>query len=417
MAAWDNEAIKGKDLQEKVLQPIAALIKACSTTANADKVYEVIATAFNDIVARIDGLENDGSVTKDDLQKYCKQKQAAKSSPSASSTAIAFIDTITQNENGDITATKKTVRSATTGQTGVVQLTNSTSSTSTTTAATPASVKSAYDLANGKQDKFVAIVGTNGSNDGTPFADIVAAYANNQDIVARRVVSSTSGAANDLYQLVKVNYTNNQISSFMFQRSYPNKEYIDGQSTAALGRLDQWFRTSESWTSSLQTIELADVATTAITAQKYDSSDTSAGSIKTALDKKQDKFIAIVGTSTFNNVKTAWLANQDIVARRVVSATENALFQLVRTEYTNDQVSKYVFQRSYPVSETSGGVSTLVRGQLEQWSLNTSNQWSQSFQTVEFADNCTNAHTVDNYHLSVLASLPSSYSSDTIYFV
>lgn len=150
MSAWDNKAVKGKDLQEKVLQPIAALIKACSTTANADKVYEVIATAFNDIVARIDGLENDGSVTKDDLQKYCKQRQVAKSSPSASSTAIAFIDTISQNENGDITATKKTVRSATTGQTGVVQLTNSTSSTSTTTAATPASVKSAYDLASGK---------------------------------------------------------------------------------------------------------------------------------------------------------------------------------------------------------------------------------------------------------------------------
>ena len=271
-----------------------------------------------------------------------------------------------------------------------------------------------------KQDKFVALVGTNGSNDGTPFADIVAAYANNQDIVARRVVSSTSGAANDLYQLVKVNYTNNQISSFMFQRSYPNKEYIDGKSTAALGRLDQWFRTSESWTSSLQTVELADIATTAITAQKYDSSDTSADSIKTALDGKQDKFVAIIGpnggtgVSTFNDVKTAWLANQDIVARRVVSDTENALFQLVKTEYTSGQVSKFVFQRSYPVSDGA----TLVRGQLEQWAI-TSSGWpnAATFQTVEFAENCTNAHTVDNHHLSVLASLPSSYSSDTIYFV
>lgn len=265
-----------------------------------------------------------------------------------------------------------------------------------------------------KQDKFVALVGTNGSNDGTSFNDIKTAFANNQDIVARRDTDSNN---KDMFQLVKTVYSSGQISYFVFQRSYPNKEYLDGQSTGVQGQLEQWTRSSTEWVRGLYPVEYSEVATTAITAQKYDSSDTSAGSIKTALDGKQDKFIAIVGTSTFNNVKTAWLANQDIVARRVVSATENALFQLVRTEYTNDQVSKYVFQRSYPVSETLGGVSTLVRGQLEQWSLNTSNQWSQSFQTVEFADNCTNAHTVDNYHLSVLASLPSSYSSDTIYFV
>ena len=45
-----------------------------------------------------------------------KLKQTAKSDPTASGTTITAIDTITQNENGDITATKKTIRSATTSQ-------------------------------------------------------------------------------------------------------------------------------------------------------------------------------------------------------------------------------------------------------------------------------------------------------------
>ena len=51
------------------------------------------------------------------------------------------------------------IPAATTSKYGVTQLSSSTSSTSTTLAATPSAVKSAYDLANGKQDKLVS--GTN----------------------------------------------------------------------------------------------------------------------------------------------------------------------------------------------------------------------------------------------------------------
>ena len=54
-----------------------------------------------------------------------KLKQTAKTDPTASGTTITAIDTITQNSNGDITATKKTIRGATTSQTGVVQLAGS----------------------------------------------------------------------------------------------------------------------------------------------------------------------------------------------------------------------------------------------------------------------------------------------------
>lgn len=100
--------------------------------------------------------------TSIDLSGY-KTKQTAKTDPSASGTTITAIDTITQNENGEITATKKTIRSGTTSQTGVVQLEDSVSSTSTTKAATPNSVKTAYDLANGKYTK---------PNDGIPKTDL-----------------------------------------------------------------------------------------------------------------------------------------------------------------------------------------------------------------------------------------------------
>ena len=97
----------------------------------------------------------DGGVTHAYWQSHdgeFKLKQTAKSDPTASGTTITAIDSITQNENGDITATKKTIRSATTSQSGVVQLLDSHASTATDKAATPKNVKEAYDLANGKQD-------------------------------------------------------------------------------------------------------------------------------------------------------------------------------------------------------------------------------------------------------------------------
>ena len=54
-----------------------------------------------------------------DLSGY-KTKQTSVPSPTASDSATAFIDTISQDENGVITATKKTVQSATTSQAGIV---------------------------------------------------------------------------------------------------------------------------------------------------------------------------------------------------------------------------------------------------------------------------------------------------------
>ena len=67
--------------------------------------------------------------------------QSPVTDPSASGDSISFIDSVTQNENGEITPTKKSVRAASTSQTGVVQLSNSYNGTSETTAVTEKALK------------------------------------------------------------------------------------------------------------------------------------------------------------------------------------------------------------------------------------------------------------------------------------
>ena len=83
---------------------------------------------------------NNGVVRRMELAGY-KPTQSAVSSPSASGNTYQFIDTISQNANGVISATKKTVRSASTSQSGIVQLTDSYASTSTSYAPTANALK------------------------------------------------------------------------------------------------------------------------------------------------------------------------------------------------------------------------------------------------------------------------------------
>ena len=156
-ATYDNKAVNGKELAEQTLLGVASEIK---------REGYVSAAAFNDVASRLVALEkamaeqNLGERTADSLDSQSlkvggidvKTRQSAKTNPSSSGSDISFVDSMTQNENGEITATRKSVRTASTSQTGVVQLTDSHSSTSTSTAATPKNVKEAYDLANGKAD-------------------------------------------------------------------------------------------------------------------------------------------------------------------------------------------------------------------------------------------------------------------------
>ena len=73
-------------------------------------------------------------------------------SDTSGTAGINFVQSITKDSYGRVSGrVVADVRAGSTSQTGILQLTDSTSSTSTTTAATPNSVKTAYDLANGKQ--------------------------------------------------------------------------------------------------------------------------------------------------------------------------------------------------------------------------------------------------------------------------
>lgn len=80
-----------------------------------------------------------------------KIQQTAVSDPTVPSSgtteSLSFIDTISQNSNGEITPTKKNVRQASTSQTGVVQLQDSigASETENGKAATPKAVRDAID--------------------------------------------------------------------------------------------------------------------------------------------------------------------------------------------------------------------------------------------------------------------------------
>ena len=113
----------------------------------------VLAEALLDIHERLKAVEGaTEELTSSDRWKAFKTVQLVKPSPSASGDTVTAIDTVAQDKNGEITATKKNIRQGTTSQKGIVQLSDATNSTSTTLAATANAVKTAYDLAASKQD-------------------------------------------------------------------------------------------------------------------------------------------------------------------------------------------------------------------------------------------------------------------------
>lgn len=143
--SYDNKAANGEQLETVIVGRILQKILADGVS---------IAQALNSLERRIAAIE--GIETPEGGYKPMQEPLA---SPSASGTAIQFIDSISQDATGRMTATKKTVRTGSTSQTGVLQLTDSHTSISTTTAATPKNVKEAYDLANSKQSPATTIAG------------------------------------------------------------------------------------------------------------------------------------------------------------------------------------------------------------------------------------------------------------------
>lgn len=139
-----------------------------------------------------------------------KIKQTSVSDPivpgSGTTESISFIDTITQNTNGEITPTKKNVRVATTSQTGVVQLQGSigSSESSDTTAATPKAVRDAINALDGNA---TSTEGTNVQVKVTSTNGIVSAVnitTDNTENKNNKVTSWTSTTTNDHYPSEKL---------------------------------------------------------------------------------------------------------------------------------------------------------------------------------------------------------------------
>lgn len=121
---------------------ISSIVETVST--KADKVQGAPAGNLASLDAN-GNLANSGKKVTD-----FKTKQTAVTDPTVDGNGLSFIDSVTQNANGEITPHKKTVQDGTTAQKGVVKLSNAINSTSTTEAATPKAVKDAYDDLNNK---------------------------------------------------------------------------------------------------------------------------------------------------------------------------------------------------------------------------------------------------------------------------
>ena len=138
-----------------------------SITGNGDITIEGESLTESDIVAM--GFTKNtgtyskpsGGIPKSDLTSAV-QTSLGKADTALQSYTEQYKGTITGvSANGTSVATSgvANIPAASTSAYGVTKLSSATNSTSTTLAATPSAVKSAYDLANGKQDKLVS--GTN----------------------------------------------------------------------------------------------------------------------------------------------------------------------------------------------------------------------------------------------------------------
>jgi hypothetical protein len=155
-------------------------------------------------------------------------------SPSASNTTTSFIDTVSQT-NGQVSATKKTITSASTSAKGIVQLNDTVTSTSTTLAATANAVKTAYDkAAEAAADAASRATGTHGhgniGNDGTlAAANVVVVTDANKKIVASTTITTT-----ELAQLDGIN-TNETIQAQLNKKGTSNLTLGTTSTTAAAG--------------------------------------------------------------------------------------------------------------------------------------------------------------------------------------
>ena len=162
-----------------------------------------------------------------------KIKQASKSDPTASGTAVQFIDSMSQDTNGVVTATKKTVRTATASQTGVTKVYTSTGD-STDGTMTRKAISEA--IAAKQPERLVVTPTYSGSAWSNDFATISAAVAAGKDVWARIGYPGEGGVSYSRFiPLTDAVISNSQYTAFIFSlpKPYSKVGYIDSWTCTA----------------------------------------------------------------------------------------------------------------------------------------------------------------------------------------
>lgn len=154
----EKTSTDGTNVQVKVTQVdgvVTAVNITTDNTANATDVQNLTSGKANKVTDATTGniatLTSDGDLADSGhaLSEY-KTKQTAVVDPTSSGTATEFIATVSQDANGEITATKAALPTASTSGAGITSLSSAHDSSAENVAATPKAVKDAYDLADGK---------------------------------------------------------------------------------------------------------------------------------------------------------------------------------------------------------------------------------------------------------------------------
>lgn len=154
-----EDGIPASDLSSSVQESLNKADTALQTHQDLSGKQDVLVSGTNIKTINGTSLLGKGNITissgSGDVQKTTEEEIAEMGFTKNTGTITAV------QANGTNVSTSGTanIPAASTSAYGVTKLSSSTSSTSTSLAATPSAVKSAYDLANGKQDKLTS--GTN----------------------------------------------------------------------------------------------------------------------------------------------------------------------------------------------------------------------------------------------------------------
>ena len=292
MASYDLKAILGEKLKRLTDKTLKALVD-CMCTVGA---------SLCSLDKRVSALES-----VELPEGGYKPMQEPVASPSASGTAIQFIESASQDATGRMTATKKTVRDGTTSQKGVVQLAGSIGATvasENNKAATEKAVRDAINALDSRlapnADMYVAEYGVI-----SEFTAMTNARGEGKKICVAVGLGGGSSGFNSAEAIVPLSYvefgSESAIVAFYF--NMPRDSYGD---VNARGSILQVKCTSTGWDVTTLSPYYADTAGVAATAGSANTatSATTAGSATNATNATNDGAGAEIKTTYVMDART-----------------------------------------------------------------------------------------------------------------